>query len=328
MTTESSLPIERANRPGEDRQVEGNPTEYLSTAMGQSILGKAEDVLLSSEFSLALADQVDLIFTSPPFPLNRKKRYGNKQGEEYIEWLTSFVPLFKQVLKNTGSIVLELGNAWEPGRPVMSTLALKALLSFLETGEFVLCQQFVWYNPARLPSPAQWVNVERIRVKDAYTHLWWMALTDRPYADNREVLTEYSDSMKKLLKRKAYNTGRRPSEHKIGERSFLTNNSGAIPSNLITLANTQSSSDYLNYCRTWNLRPHPARMPIGLAEFFIKFLTKPNGLVLDPFAGSNTTGAAAETLRRRWFSIEPNESYLEGSLGRFDDESISNRDSE
>ena len=328
MTIEHSKPPESANRLGKDRLVAGNPTEYFSTAMGQAILGKAEDVLLSTEFSLVLADQVDLIFTSPPFPLNRKKRYGNKQGEEYIEWLTSFAPLFKKVLKNNGSIVLELGNAWEPGRPVMSTLALKALLSFLETGEFVLCQQFVWYNPARLPSPAQWVNVERIRVKDAYTHLWWMALTDRPYADNREVLTEYSDSMKKLLERKAYNTGRRPSEHKIGERSFLTNNSGAIPSNLITLANTQSSSDYLNYCRTWNLRPHPARMPIGLAEFFIKFLTKTDGLVLDPFAGSNTTGAAAETLRRKWFSIEPNESYLEGSLGRFDNESISHRFSE
>ena len=325
MTIENSIPPEGANRPGKDRLVDGNPTEYLSTAMGQAILGKAEDVLLSSEFSLVLADQVDLIFTSPPFPLNRKKRYGNKQGEEYIEWLTSFAPLFKKVLKDNGSIVLELGNAWEPGRPVMSTLALKALLSFLETGEFVLCQQFVWYNPARLPSPAQWVNVERIRVKDAYTHLWWMALTDRPYADNREVLTEYSDSMKKLLERKAYNTGRRPSEHKIGERSFLTNNSGAIPSNLITLANTQSSSDYLNYCRTWNLRPHPARMPIGLAEFFIKFLTKTDGLVLDPFAGSNTTGAAAETLSRQWFSIEPNESYLEGSLGRFDNESVLDR---
>ena len=270
-----------------------------------------------------LANQVDLIFTSPPFPLNRKKRYGNKQGEEYIDWLTSFAPLFKEVLKPNGSIVLELGNAWEPGRPVISTLALKALLSFLETGEFILCQQFVWHNPARLPSPAQWVNVERIRLKDAYTHLWWMAMTDRPHADNRQVLTEYSRSMKRLLERQTYNTGKRPSEHNIGKRSFLTNNSGAIPSNMITMANTQSSSDYLSYCRTWQLQPHPARMPIGLAEFFIKFLTKPGGLVLDPFPGSNTTGAAAEKLERRWLSIEPNESYLEGSLGRFDQEKIS-----
>ena len=297
---------------------EDQPRNVYKTAFGRSILGKAEGVLQSPACAGDIEGQVDLIFTSPPFPLNRKKRYGNKQGEAYVDWLADFAPLFRKVLKAKGSIVLELGNAWEPGRPVMSTLALKALLTFLERGEFTLCQQFVWHNPAKLPSPAQWVNIERIRVKDAYTHLWWMALTDRPYADNRQVLTEYSASMKKLLERQSYNTGRRPSQHHIGEKSFLKNNAGAIPSNLITLANTQASSSYLNYCRTHQLQPHPARMPSGLAEFFIKFLTKPKNLVLDPFAGSNTTGAAAENLGRRWLAIEPNESYLEGSRGRFD----------
>ena len=70
---------------------------------------------------------------------------------------------------------MEVGNAWEPGRPVMSTLALRALLAFLDTGKLLLCQQFIYNNPARLPGPAQWVTVERIRVKDSYSHLWWMA---------------------------------------------------------------------------------------------------------------------------------------------------------
>ena len=293
-----------------------HPAMY-STPLGRSILGLAEDILKSPPDSNDLDGHVDLIFTSPPFPLNRKKRYGNELGQAYVDWLASFAPLFKNLLSPKGSIVLELGNAWEPGRPVMSTLALKALLAFLESGEFTLCQQFVWYNPARLPSPAQWVNVERIRVKDAYTHLWWMALTDRPHADNRQVLNKYSKSMEELLKRQSYNTGKRPSEHNIGQKSFLKDNSGSIPSNLITLANTKANSDYLRYCRRHKLQPHPARMPSGLAEFFIKFLTKPGNLVLDPFAGSNTTGAVAERLDRRWLAIEPNESYLKGSRGRF-----------
>ena len=260
--------------PKSSDRVNGERPVVYRTALGRSVLGKAEDVLLSPVYAEDLERKVDLLFTSPPFPLNRKKRYGNEQGETYVNWLVNFAPLFKKLLKPRGSIVLELGNAWEPGRPVMSTLALKALLAFLERGEFVLCQQFVWYNPARLPSPAQWVNIERIRVKDAYTHLWWMALTDRPHADNRQVLTKYSKSMEKLLKRQKYNTGKRPSEHHIGEKSFLKDNAGAIPSNLITLANTQASSDYLNYCRKHKLRPHPARMPSGLAEFFVKFLTQ------------------------------------------------------
>ena len=294
-----------------------NTVEVFHTVLGRSIIGFAENILSSSEFLSELRGKVDLVLTSPPFPLNRKKRYGNKQGDEYIEWIANFAPIFRNILTPNGSIVLELGNAWEPGRPVMSTLGLKALIKFLEVGNFSLCQQFVWHNTAKLPGPAQWVNVERIRVKDSYTHLWWMALTDRPYADNRQVLNEYSDSMKKLLQSKTYNSGKRPSEHNIGKKSFLKNNAGAIPSNVISLANTQASSDYLNYCRSINLDPHPARMPERVAEFFIKFLTKPDGLVLDPFAGSNTTGAVAEVLGRRWLSIEPSKAYIEGSRGRF-----------
>jgi DNA modification methylase len=286
------------------------------TEFGVCIQGKSEEVL-ASPLASSYRGKVDLIFTSPPFPLNRKKKYGNLQGEEYVEWLGTFAGLLGDYIKPTGSIVMEVGNSWEPGRPVMSTLALRSLLHFLDQGNFVLCQQFIYNNPARLPSPAQWVNVERIRVKDSYTHLWWMAKTDRPKADNRRVLKEYSDSMQKLLETQKYNAGNRPSEFKIGETSFLQNNSGAIPSNVITLSNTQSRTEYLNYCRNRNINPHPARMPVGLPEFFIKFLTEPSDLVLDPFAGSNTTGAAAENLDRRWIAVELNEEYIAGSRGRF-----------
>jgi DNA modification methylase len=288
-----------------------------STGSGFCLHGKAEEILGRSDVVDALTNRVDLIFTSPPFPLNRKKKYGNLQGDAYVQWLAAFADKFKRLLTPRGSVVLELGNAWEPGKPSMSTLALKALLALLEKGDFTLCQQLIWYNPARLPTPAQWVNVERIRLKDAYTNLWWMAKTHRPHADNRSVLTEYSDSMKELLAKQKYNTGRRPSQHKIGAKSFLKNNAGAIPSNVITMANTHSNSEYQTYCRTHNLQPHPARMPSALAEFFIKFLTQPNMLVLDPFGGSNTTGAAAEKLQRRWISIEPNADYIAGSRGRF-----------
>ena len=199
--------------------------------------------------------KVRLIFTSPPFPLNRKKAYDNKQGPEYMEWLSNFAPLFVRFLKPDGSIVMEMGNAWEPGKPVMSTLALEALLEFLKRGKLNLAQQFICHNPARLPSPAQWVNVERIRLKDSYTHVWWMSVCDRPYADNRNVLKPYSSSMLKLLKTGKYNSGKRPSEHQIGDTSFLKNNNGAIPSNVLTFANTAAMDRYQVYCREHDLRP-------------------------------------------------------------------------
>jgi site-specific DNA-methyltransferase (cytosine-N4-specific) len=292
--------------------------EAYHTKRGVMLRGKAED-FLASPLAASYEGKVQLIFTSPPFPLNRKKRYGNLQGEAYVKWLADFAPRFMSLLKPDGSIVMELGNAWEPGHPVMSTLALRALLAFLEKGKLHLCQQFICYNPARLPSPAQWVNVERIRVKDAYTHVWWMAPTEKPKADNRRVLKEYSESMLKLLSSQKYNAGRRPSQHKIGEKSFLTDNKGAIPSNVLRLSNTQTNDPYQRYCRDRQLPMHPARMPMGLPEFFIKFLTAPKNLVCDPFAGSNTTGAAAEKLKRRWLAVEPHEDYVNGSKGRFEE---------
>lgn len=287
-----------------------------ATKRGRMYWGTAEQ-FLGSSIRTRLTGKVNLIFTSPPFPLNRKKKYGNRQGHEYIEWLAGFAENLKDLLAPDGSIVMEMGNAWEPGKPVMSTLALKALIEFVEKGEMHLCQQFICHNPARLPSPAQWVNVDRIRLKDAYTHVWWMSPSERPKADNRCILVEYSQSMKRLLKTGKYNAGKRPSEYLIGEKSFLRDNKGAIPSNVLSIANTSSNDEYQRFCRSEELPLHPARMPIKLAEFFIKFLTKPGDLVLDPFAGSNTTGAAAESLTRRWLSVEPEASYICGSYARF-----------
>lgn len=287
-----------------------------TTNLGTFYQGKAEEIIASPQF-LASHGKVNLIFTSPPFPLNRKKKYGNLQGDLYIDWLANFAPLFREILHPDGSIVIEVGNSWEKGSPTMSTLPLRSLLEFLTRGNLYLCQQFVYYNPARLPSPAQWVNVERIRVKDSYTNIWWMSPTIKPKANNRNILIEYSKSMKDLYKKQKYNFGKRPSEHNIGESSFLKDNGGAIPSNVITFANNLSNSKYLNYCKENCLQPHPARMPVGIPNMFIKFLTNENDLILDPFAGSNTTGSEAEILGRRWVSIEPNEEYAMGSIGRF-----------
>jgi DNA modification methylase len=291
-------------------------TTAYTTKKGRFEIGTIED-FLDSPLSAEFEGRVQLIFTSPPFPLNRKKKYGNLVGEDYVNWLASLANRVCRLLTSTGSIVMEVGNAWEPGEPVMSTLALRSLLAFLEAGNLNLCQQFICNNPARLPSPAQWVNVDRIRVKDSYTHVWWMSPVTRPKADNRNVLKEYSESMRKLIQSQKYNAGKRPSEHHIGATSFLKDNAGAIPSNVLTFSNTSASDPYQSYCKANGLDKHPARMPQGLAEFFIKFLTDEGDLVFDPFGGSNTTGSAAENLGRCWLATEPNVKYISGSLGRF-----------
>lgn len=286
------------------------------TKYGKMFQGLCEDILAATSLT-KLKGKIDLIFTSPPFPLNTKKKYGNLQGEEYIIWLASLAPIFSEYLAPRGSVVIELGNAWVPGSPTMSTLPLKTLLRFLEAGDFHLCEEFICFNPAKLPSPAEWVTVRRERVKDAFTRAWWMSLTQHPKANNRSVLRPYTDSMRQLLSRGTYNAGSRPSEHRIGKKSFLVDHGGAIPPNVLLVSNTRSSDPYLDFCREHNTRPHPARMPEKIAEFFIRFLTNEGDLVMDPFAGSNVTGRVAETLKRKWISIEAREEYVLASKARF-----------
>lgn len=305
-----------ANASRQESPARSAKTAY-KTGLGRMILGDSDRVLRSKR-TTHHKGKVQLIFTSPPFPLNRKKAYGNLNGQEYVEWLSSYAKRFREYLTEDGSIVLELGNSWEQGQPTMSTLGLRAMLAFLEQGDLHLCQQFVGYNPARLPSPVQWVNIDRSRVKDSFTHIWWMSPVPRPKADNRAVVRPYSASMQDLLRTKEYNAGKRPSEHDISPQSFLKNNGGAIPPNVLTFTNTQSNDAYQRYCRDNDIQPHPARMAAGLADFFIRFLTTQGDLVMDPFAGSNTTGAVAEKLSRRWLAIEANKHYVEGSVGRFE----------
>jgi hypothetical protein len=307
------------------------------TARGRLYLAQSEEFLRSTR-GRRLKGKVQLLLTSPPFPLNKKKRYGNKMGDDYRAWFAALAEPFADLLTDDGSIVVELGNAWEPGRPVQSLLPLECLLGFAGNGRagLRLCQQFVCYNPSRLPSPAEWVTVRRVRMTDSFTQVWWFAKSDLPKADNRRVLRPYSGSMRKLLSRQSYNAGGRPSQHRLSENGFLKEQPGSImpnvieldppgdgrpvrlPENILNISNTTSNDRFLRACRERGLRPHPARMQPELAAFFIQFLTDPGDLVLDPFAGSNTTGFAAERLGRRWVSIEAMAEYGEQSAIRFE----------
>lgn len=286
------------------------------TKFGKCINGDISEVLLNKEFK-KLKGKIDLIITSPPFPLNRKKAYGNFSGKKYVDWLTTITTNLNEYLSSKGSLVIEIGNAWEGKSPTMSLLPLETMIEIKKRGDFHLCQQFIWHNFAKLPSPVQWVNIDRIRVKDSFTNIWWLSKTRNPKANNRNVLNEYSDSMMKLLKEKKYNAGLRPSEHLIGEKSFLTNNGGSIPSNVLISANTASNSKYLSLCREKKQIPHPARMPESILEFFLNFLTEEGDRILDPFAGSNTTGYISEKLKRKWISIEIEKEYVKNSKLRF-----------
>lgn len=317
---------------------------FLITDFGEYLIGDSYEII-KKDLLNKYKGKINLILTSPPYPLNKKKKYGNKTGEEYKKWLASFAPLFSELLTDDGSIVVELGNSWESSLPLQSTLPIESLLELLNNKEanLKLCQEFICYNPSRLPSPAQWVTINRIRTVDSYTKVWWMAKTEFPKADNSKVLRPYSKSMQELLKRQKFNSGKRPSEHRISKEAFLKDNKGAIshnllefepidndrdprlPHNVLSFSNTSSTDYFTKTCKERNITPHPARMPSGLAAFFIEFLTSEGDLIFDPFGGTNTTGYIAEILKRKWITTEISNEYIDQAEIRMNDPKLNTK---
>ena len=263
-------------------------------------------------------DSINLVMTSPPFALQRKKEYGNKDQHEYIDWLAEFALLVYQKLQSDGSFVIDLGGAYQKGVPVRSLYNYRVLIKFCDEIGFHLAEEFFWFNPSKLPSPIEWVNKRKIRVKDSVNTVWWLSKTEWPKADVRKVLSEYSDRMKKLIKdpQAYYSPAKRPSGHDIGS-SFGKDNGGSIPSNLLQISNSEASSKYLKLCKEVGIKAHPARFPAKLPEFFIRYLTEPGDLVVDIFSGSNTTGYVCELEGRKWLAFEQLQEYLSASVFRF-----------
>jgi site-specific DNA-methyltransferase (cytosine-N4-specific) len=259
-------------------------------------------------------NSINLILTSPPYNLLRQKEYAAPRNNEYLDWLLSLANDWQRLLADDGSVVINLGGAYNKGTPTRNLYQWRFLLKLCDEIGYHLCQDFYWYNNAKLPAPAEWVNVRKIRVKDSVEHLYWLSKTPFPKANNQNVLRPYSKTMTNVIKA-GWKAQKRPSGHSL--TGFNNNNGGSIPDNIIVKANTTSNDQYMRYCKENRIKPHPARYPSEIPEFFIEFLTDPGDIVYDPFSGSNVTGAAAEKLGRRWITSEKSLYYIKGSKGRF-----------
>lgn len=287
--------------------------QVYKTKNGVQLCGDSRDLLRALP-----EDSIDLIVTSPPFALLREKSYGNKDQDEYVDWLLDFARVALPKLKDSGSFVMDLGGAYQRGRPVRSLYQWRVLLRMCDELGYRLAEEFYWHNPAKLPSPIEWVNKRKIRVKDSVNTVWWFSKTDWPKSDVTQVLAPYSERMKKLIRdpESFYTPKGRPSGHDIS-KGFGADNGGAIPPNLLAYPNTDSNSHYLRTCKALGQEGHPARFPSDLPGFFIKLLTGPGDLVIDIFSGSNTTGRIAEDLGRRWIGMELRRDYATLSALRF-----------
>ena len=301
-----------------------------ATAWGEAWIGDSRKLLKKLD-----DESVDLVVTSPPYGLLKKKEYGNENQDDYVKWFRPFAKELHRVLKTTGSLVLNIGGAWQKGQPTRALYPYHLILDLCEPERrrksapvFQLAQEFYWFNPAKLPNPVQWANVTRERVKDAVEPVWWLSKSPHPKACNRKVLVPYSKHMQRLLETGKYNRGARPSGWNISD-VWAKDNGGAIPSNfeaddamnllfnVLVVSNTSSNDLLRKSIREAGNNAHPAMFPSALPEFFIRMLTDEGDRVLDPFAGSNTTGWVADTLRRKWIAMDINERYVESSRLRW-----------
>ncbi|MDZ4655875.1 MAG: site-specific DNA-methyltransferase [Coriobacteriia bacterium] len=267
---------------------------------------------------------VNLVITSPPFALQRQKEYGNLEQHEYIDWFMTFAELVHRKLADDGSFVVDLGGAYMKGVPARSLYNFRLMIRMVDELGFFLAEDFYWFNPSKLPSPIEWVNKRKMRTKDSVNTVWWLSKTEWPKSDVTKVLAPYSDRMKKLIEDpdKFYTPKMRPSGHDIG-RGFAKDNGGAIPSNLLQIANCESNGQYQAGCKAVGVKTHPARFPAKVPEFFVRMLTEPGDLVIDIFAGSNTTGQVAEAEGRQWMAFEESREYVAASIFRFVDKTTS-----
>lgn len=158
-------------------------TNYYKTRHGAIILGDSLEYLAQSVED----SSVDLIVTSPPFGLVRKKDYGNVDSHEYVEWFKPFGQEFKRILKPSGSLVIDIGGAWIHGQPTRSLYHFELAITLCRELGFYLAQEFFWWNPSKLPTPASWVTVRRIRAKDAIDCVWWFSPTPWSKAGDRRM---------------------------------------------------------------------------------------------------------------------------------------------
>ena len=244
---------------------------------------------------------------------------------DYVPWFLDFAREIFRVLTPDGSFILNIGGSYNPGTPTRSLYHFKLLIALVEEVGFSLAQECFWYNPAKMPVPAEWVTVRRIRVRDSVEYVWWLSKTPWPKANNRAVLRPYSKDMERL-NRKGLAATVRPSGHNITPGFSDVSAGGSIPSNVVEdevasdmlkFGNNSANDLYTRRCKEAGIKVHPARFPAALPEFFLKLVTVEGDLVLDPFAGSNTTGAVAESLHLRWIAVESCSEYLEASRFRF-----------
>lgn len=283
-----------------------------STDLGVSVWGDAAQLMSK------LDQPIQLCFTSPPYPLQNARAYGNKQGQAYIDFICSVIEPIAKNLAEGGSIVLNLSNdIFLSKSPARSTYLERLTIEFEDNLGLSLMDRLVWSNPCKIPTPTHWClkPTTPYHLKSSYEPLLWF--TNNPnkiQANNRNILKPNSEEMTKLyqsggdFRSKSYGDG----AYDLTKGGFMKETEGTLMGNVITLSHKCKDSALASrIAEKLGIPPHGAMFPTGLASLLVKWLTKEGQCVVDPFSGSGKVGLAAEMLGRTWVCAEKVAEYMQ-----------------
>lgn len=247
---------------------------------------------------------IDSIITDPPYP-EIDRPYGKLTEEQWHKLMRSVVSECRRVLKPRGSAVFILqANSEHVGR------MRPWLWEFLAwtAREWNQIQDCWWWNPSALPTVHchREIGLMRPSVKACV----WLG-EENCYRSQDSVLWTQSDSSlavnreDRALRYTPGNKGTRPG--RMAE--VADSRGGTTPFNLIPISNTTRSN-------SGGAFGHGAATPLPLCEWWVRYLTPKNGVVLDPFMGSGTTGLAALKHGCRYLGIEKEPEYFDIALTR------------
>lgn len=281
---------------------------------GLAFLGHAEEVSGAIEPA-----SLSLILTSPPYPVVNRA-YGRFGMAEWLDWMSGLVGLWRDLLRDDGTLAVNLMDVHVPGSPMLSTYVERFTLDAVDRHGMHLAGRMPWHSPTKLAN-LEWAVKRRVALKNTVEHVILLSKTPNPAWDTRRLppqpYAERTASQRRSDEaRRAKVT--RPGGYQLNEAAFATDAEGGIPHNLIISGGVGGGGIYARRCRQAGIVPHPARFPEELPRRVILLATEPGQTVYDPMAGSNTTGKVASDLGRRFISSEPVLDYARSSAFRFD----------
>ncbi len=288
----------------------------FSTDLGVAVWACSRDVFPR------LGEPISLCVTSPPYPLRQARAYGNPNEAQYVDFLCEALEPIVPELVPGGSIVINIGNDVHLARsPARSLYAERLLLALHDRLGLSLMDRIPWVNYSKPPGPTWWACVNRVQLSSAHELVYWLTNdSTRVRSDNRRVLQAHTEQHRKLIaaggeaRTAIYGDG----AYRLRPGSFAGDTAGRLPRNVIERGHACADTRlYRKRAKELGLPIHGAMQPTDIPDFFVRFLTEPDDLVVDPFGGTVRTGLAAERLGRRWLVTDWILEYLRGAAELF-----------